>query len=579
MKKVLTLFITSIAVISLNAQITPEDYAKSNLKKGSWYKSAPETGVYGIDLDGAKRLVKDRKIKKTPIVALIGSGIDAEHEALKGSLWFNPKEKPDGIDNDNNGYIDDINGWNFIGSKDGATMDYTTKEGIREWLRLKDKYADLLFDGEKFFKYVDGKRQYLTTPVDMNEYKYFYNLVLNNNAPVAKTYAGYVVAFMFKEYVERWNVELKERFPNKAMTEISLEDFKQFMGEKNIEKDSLQNLAFAFSHMYGSMVKGYMKESAVDSSWKMIYNNFANRQIVFSLKNYENEYKRSVNDNRASIVGDNPNDINDYKYGNNVLMTSASMSGTMNSGIIAGKDVNNTGFSGIFPEAKIMTLVTTAVDGEPYVKDLALAVRYAVKNGADIILLPFQLSFIPTDKMDWLYDAIGEAEKRGVLVIAPVWEAGEDLAVKKYYPSKDGYKGKAFKNLMIVANSDSTGIPIQLSNYGKEGLDLFAPAHLIYSTLPGDIYKTASSSSFGAAVTVGSAAFLKAYFPELNGAQIREILVKNCTDRKGVEVEKSIRIKDNLEKEIFIFEQLCESAGILNLKKSVEAALNFKVKK
>lgn len=579
MKKILTLFIASIVVISMAAQSGPEDYARTSVAKGSWYKSDAESGIYGIDLEGAKRLVKDRKIKKTPIVALIGNGIDAEHEALKESLWFNPKEKPDGIDNDNNGYIDDINGWNFIGSKDGTTMDYTTKEGIREWLRLKDKYGDLFFDGEKFFKYVDGKRQYLTTPVDMKEYQYYFNLILSNEAHVAKTYAGYVTAFMFKEYVEKWDKEITERFSNKQKCEISLDDFKKFMTEKNIENDSLQNIAYSFSYWYGSMVKGYMKDKTVDSTWNMIYRNFTNKQIPLSLKNFQTEFNTTAIDNRVTIVGDNPNDINDFKYGNNSLLTSASMSGTMNSGIIAGRDVNNTGFSGIFPEAKLMTLVTNAVNGEPYVKDLALAIKYAVSNGADIILLPYQLSFIPADKMDWIYEAIGEAEKRGILVIVPVWEAGEDLAVKKYYPSRDSYKGKSFKNIMTVANSDSLGLPSQISNYGKEGLDTYAPGNLIYSTLPGDIYKIASSSTFGAIVAAGSAAFIKAYFPELSGADIRELLLKNCTDRSGLEVEKSIRQGEKIEKELFLFEQLCESAGILNLKKSVEAALKYKVKK
>lgn len=579
MKKVLTLAITTIVTISLAAQSAPDDYSGTSLKKGSWYKSAPEKGMIGIDLEGAKNLVKDRKIKKKPIVAIIGNGIDAEHEALKDALWINSKEKLDGIDNDNNGYIDDINGWNFLGSKDGTSMEYTTKEGIREWLKLKDKYADLLDDGDKFFKYVDGKREYITTPVDRNEYKYFRNLILTKEAPLGGNYAGYVAAFLFKEYVEKWNNELKVKYSNKSMSEISFDDFKNFMGEKNLEHDSLQSLVYSFSILYGGLVKGYQKNSTIDSTWSMIYNNFSKKQINYSLNNYQLEFKKTANDNRSVIVGDNPNNLIDFKYGNNTLLTTASMSGTMNTGIICGQNINNSGFSGIIPEARIMTLVTNAVEGEPYVKDLALAVRYAVNNGADIILLPYQLSFIPEDKMSWIYDAVNEAEKKGILIITTVWDAGEDLAIKKYYPSKEGYKGKSYKNIMTVANSDTTGAPSAMSNYGKGGLDLYAPGQNIYSTLPGDIYKIASSSSFGAVVAAGSAAFIKAYFPELSGAEIREIFIKNCTDKRGVEVEKSIRQKDKIEKEVFMYEQLCESAGILNLRKSVEAALKYKVKK
>ena len=52
--------------------------------------------------------------KRQVIVALIDTGVDITHPELSGSIWTNTGEIPgDGIDNDGNGYIDDVYGWNF----------------------------------------------------------------------------------------------------------------------------------------------------------------------------------------------------------------------------------------------------------------------------------------------------------------------------------------------------------------------------------------------------------------------------------------------------------------------------------
>ncbi|MCB0616364.1 MAG: S8 family peptidase [Phaeodactylibacter sp.] len=51
----------------------------------------------------------------TIVVAVLDSGCDLNHPDLQGNIWDNPAEVPgDGIDNDNNGYIDDTYGWNFV---------------------------------------------------------------------------------------------------------------------------------------------------------------------------------------------------------------------------------------------------------------------------------------------------------------------------------------------------------------------------------------------------------------------------------------------------------------------------------
>jgi len=58
------------------------------------------------------------------VLALIDSGIDLSHPDLDNQLWVNPGEIPgNGIDDDNNGYIDDVNGWNFVGNSNDVSDD------------------------------------------------------------------------------------------------------------------------------------------------------------------------------------------------------------------------------------------------------------------------------------------------------------------------------------------------------------------------------------------------------------------------------------------------------------------------
>ncbi|MGE0569465.1 MAG: peptidase S8, partial [Bacteroidia bacterium] len=80
--------------------------------------------------------------KSTPvIVAVLDSGVDYKHEDLKDVMWVNKKEIPgNGIDDDKNGYIDDIHGWSFLGNKDGRNVDAENLEMTRLYRKLKPKY-------------------------------------------------------------------------------------------------------------------------------------------------------------------------------------------------------------------------------------------------------------------------------------------------------------------------------------------------------------------------------------------------------------------------------------------------------
>ena len=174
MKKYFLLLVASACISVAEAQLVKQNgQGEKKQSDLDWYNcSFDKDGVYGAEVNKAYDFLKGKKMKKRPVVALIGSGMDVEHEDLKQAIWSNPKEKVDGKDNDKNGLVDDVNGWNFLGGKDGQVMESTMREGDREFLRLKDKYADYIFDGKNYCKVIDGKLTKVADPENIEEYNY-----------------------------------------------------------------------------------------------------------------------------------------------------------------------------------------------------------------------------------------------------------------------------------------------------------------------------------------------------------------------------------------------------------------------
>ena len=88
----------------------------------TWYhKDFSETNVYGINTQNAYKYLESKGLKpKTVVVGVLDSGVEVDHPGLVKNMWKNPNEVPNnGKDDDGNGYIDDIHGWNFIGGKNG----------------------------------------------------------------------------------------------------------------------------------------------------------------------------------------------------------------------------------------------------------------------------------------------------------------------------------------------------------------------------------------------------------------------------------------------------------------------------
>ena len=560
MKKYFLLLMASACISVADAQLIKQNEEQKKQADLDWYNcSFDKDGVYGCEGNKAYDFLKDKKVKKRPIVALIGTGIDVEHEDIKQAIWVNPKEKADGKDNDKNGLVDDINGWNFLGGKDGQVMEATMREGDREFLRLKDKYADYIFDGKNYNKVIDGKLTKVADPENIEEYNYYRNQVLPES-PMAGTYSGWQLTYVLKAYADKFDQMMKERFPGKELTEA---DF-SICYDPKAPRNSLSEVSFMMCAMGFGVYK--------TDKWETVYAGIkSGAQIEQAKAEYERKVGQFGADGRKDIIGDNYLDINDNKYGNNVLLTADAAIGTMEAGIIVAKRENGLGGNGIMDQAEIMTL-RVAANGEPYLKDIALAIRYAVDHQADIIMLPVQNTLYPEDQKKWISEALEYAESKGVFCVTPAWEGAQDLAVETYYPNRWMTGKKELTNLMVVCSSDKNGNPSMNSNYGAKEVDLYAPGMEIYSTYTGDTYQSGTGLGLAAATTVGVAALIKAYYPHLTGTQIRNILLETVTSRKDAEVEKGIVVDGNPTQDLFLFGDLCLSGGIINAYQAVVAA-------
>lgn len=567
MKKLIFSIVCCLISMTVSAQLVKQQADKQKQQSElDWFNcSFDKDGVYGVEVNKAYEYLQAKKMKakRKPVVAIIGGGMDIEHEDLKHAIWINKKEKANQKDDDKNGLTDDINGWNFIGGKDGQVMESLTREGEREFFRLKDKYADYIFDGKNYFKIVNGKRQEVPAPENMEEYNYYRFKVLPESR-IAGAYGGLQLSYVIEEYIEKFDQQMKKRFPGK---ELTVNEF-QTCYDPKAERDSLSEVAFMFTAYAFSIYN--------TDKWEAVYKRMGKKSVETAKSSYDEALKKNASDLRKEIVGDNPMDLNDTHYGNNVLLTSDAITGTMQAGIIAAKRDNGIGSNGIADNAKIMTLRVSASAGEPYLKDMVLAIRYAVDHGADVITLPEQNTLYPEEQKQWMADALKYAEKKGVLVIVPVWDLSVDMDREEFFPNRKMCKDGELTNLMVVASSDEKGNPVLKTNYGATSVDLYAPGTNIYSSYMGDTYQKGTGEGLSCATVAGVAALLKSYFPKLTGTQLRDILLKSVTSRKGVEVEKGIRVNGDRSQDLFLFDDLCISGGIVNAYQAIEEATKIR---
>lgn len=467
--------------------------------------------IPGMSVDKAyTELLKDKKGTKV-IVAVIDSGVDIEHPDLKNSIWTNPKEIPNnGIDDDQNGYIDDLHGWNFLGDSNNETQEMT------RILKKPD-------DGSEQYK--KAKEAFEKDQKKMMQYKSMVDLLYNADKTI-----------------------------------------REFLNKEDYTLEELKNISSVKYELYQS--KMIMLSYATDTG-----ENF--RKELTSFKNYiydKLNYNLNKEFDGRTIVGDNPNDITDKNYGNSrvfALNKEDSLHGTHVAGIIAQGRANNIGGDGVSNNVEIMSL-RAVPNGDEYDKDIALAIRYAVDNGAKVINGSFGKDFSP--HANWVWDAIKYAESKDVLFVHAAGNDGKDIDIEENFPtdSKDK-KTEISKNFLQIGALNyeyNENLIANFSNYGKINVDIYAPGVKIYATTPNNTYQYEQGTSMASPNAAGVAALVRSYYPTLKASQIKDIIIKS-----GTPINLEVLVGENGERRKFA--ETCVSGKIVNAYNALKMAASI----
>lgn len=459
----------------------------------NWYN----TGKAGMQTEKAYKLLKG-KTSKTVVVAIIDSGMDIDHEDLKGKIWTNTKEIPgNGIDDDKNGYVDDIHGWSFLGSPDGKNQKYARMEKARIYALYKDEFDNLEASQVPANRKADYD-VYLAAKKSMEEDKAEYEM--------AKSQMGQLPMIM-------------KMVPQMVGQKLGKENYTMKDLEKWKAKDEQEKQIRRLAMM---ILNGDLNDEVIQQQVEQ----------VDAMLNYYLD--PSFND--REFIGDDANDLNDVKYGTNDVAGPDPLHGTHVGGIVGAIRGNNLGGDGVAENVLLMS-VRAVPDGDEQDKDVALAIRYAVDNGASVINMSFGKAFSIHQKA--VYEALKYADDHGVLCIHAAGNDAKNLEVETNYPTnKYSFQDAPFKHYLTIGASTRNAkgkLAASFSNYGQTTVDVFAPGFEIYNTVPGNKYKKLQGTSMAAPMVTGAAAMLKSYFPELSMLQIKDILLSTAKSYKGTQ--------------------------------------------
>jgi subtilisin family serine protease len=540
MKRTLLLALNGLVFSTLFAQ-------KDEVPKGWHMLDKTANGFYGISVDKAYDFVKAKKLKsKTVIVAVIDSGIDTTHEDLKSILWKNPKEIPgNGIDDDKNGYVDDLYGWNFLGGRDGKSVDQDSYEAARVYHKFKSKF--------------DGKEIDIAT-LSKEDGAAYEMWKRSQKEIVGDTKSGTLeLLFLKRAYTSALKSDSilrkamgKDKYSGKELGEFT-----------PIEADAKK----AKTALYGLMAGNDAMETT-------------NQEFLEGFGDYVNGEEKKADagntppkDYRGEIVKDNYDDFNDKFYGNPDVMASnkSALHGTHVSGIIAASRKNGVGMDGIADNVRIMTL-RAVPDGDEHDKDIALAIRYAADNGAQVINMSFGKSFSP--EKQWVDDAVKYAESKGVLLVHAAGNDARNLDTSYNFPTPvfqaDGKRAPNWITVGASGDPKAGGLTASFSNYGKKEVDVFAPGVRIYSTVPGgNTYQNLQGTSMASPVVAGLAAFLLEYYPALSPAQVKMVIEKSSQ-------KPDDKVRNPETGDMVNLSDLSRAGGVINAYEAIKLASTIK---
>jgi subtilisin family serine protease len=490
--------------------------------------SATDTS-YGIDLVNAMKNTPAPASAKPVIVAVIDNGTDIRHSDLSGNIWVNEKEIPgNSVDDDHNGYIDDVNGWDFLGNI-GEDIEYDNLEMTR-----------LLRDYKKRF---DGKTSKTIAKSDQADFRKFKKLEKEFNTELAEARASFENIAGYKKALDKLIEELDS-------TNISLKDLEAFTPEKPENK----------------LIKVYVVQDCRNSNQtpKEYFDAiFEYYKHLYAKVNYQ----LSLEFDPREKIGDNYLDPNDNKYGNNEVKGPEGEHGTHVAGIIGAIRDNSYPAQGIAPMVKLM-IIRAVPDGDERDKDVALAIRYAVDNGAKVINMSFGKAYSFNKKI--VDDAVKYAESKDVLIIHAAGNDNQDNDKGNNFPNPRYEDGTTCKTWIEVGASDRDQTPAGFSNYGKKNVDVFAPGVKIYSTFPDNKYKAIDGTSMASPVVAGLAGLIRAYYPSLTAVQVKQV-IESSVDKPLKKVRKPGKKKKKTK-----YRKLSRTAGIVNADKALKAASAIK---
>lgn len=506
----------------------------------NWYNLDHEAdGIRGISTEKAYELLKGRE-STTVVVGVLDGGIDYEHEDLKDVMWINPKEvSGNGVDDDNNGYIDDVHGWNFIGNANGDNVHYDNLEVTRLIRLYEPKYISVL----------------PSTPLredERREFVAYQRMISDYTSKLDQANFGNLNYSRLKEEIDAVAHSIGKTIED--LTKADIEAFKP--------KTDRQKLAIRMTK----------RELNDDKSFQDFYKeledavNYYRAQVDYHLnKSYDTRH----------IVGDNYEDADERYYGNADIKGPDADHGTHVAGIIAAKRQNGIGINGIADNVQIMG-VRMVPDGDERDKDVANGIRYAVDNGAKVINMSFGKGYVYNKKT--VDEAIKYAEKKDVLLVHAAGNDAKNIDMTKNYPTKyytdslDAVTGEASNWITVGATSSGLDgdLLAEFSNFGYRSVDVFAPGVKINSTMPKSTYKEQNGTSMAAPVVSGLAALLRSYYPELSAKEVKDIILKSAT-----KVDEKVKIRvDGSTKKVYL-DEISVSGGIVNARAAVEAAERY----
>lgn len=532
--KLLSNFLTAFLVLMVFVLGAQDQPAKN------WHQlDLAEDGVPGVSVDKTYRELLKGRTGQTVVVAVMDSGVDYLHEDLQDVMWVNSDEIPDnGKDDDQNGYVDDIHGWNFLGNAQGENIRFENLEMIRLYNKYKDMFAEQ--DPEELSK--SEKELYQS----YKEYEKTIEEKQEHFADNAAQYGATIEAFLAVEEALKGEKVTRERVQQIETDDAYLQSAKQFVAQ-----------ILAIEPDFEKLKKDYLEI-------------FEYHYVRFAY-NYNPEF------DARSIVGDNPNVLNDEPYGNSNVKGPDAEHGTHVAGLIGAKRDNGVGIQGIADRVRIMSL-RVVPDGDERDKDIAKAIRYAVDNGAQIINMSFGKGASPRKK--WIDDAVKYAEKNDVLIVHAAGNDNQEITAENNFPNdrfrKPGFLGRKYARNWIEVGASTwrldEGLVADFSNYSPYNVDIFAPGEEIYSTTPEDQYEAMPGTSFSAPIVAGVAALLRSYFPKLTARQVKEILLTSATPQ-------NIKVTKPGSDDAVPFRQLSVTGGLVNAYAAVKMAEQVKGKK